>query len=105
MPRRSSPTALRRSCQCILHGSGNGHVDYVQGANIAGFMKVADDAGIRRGLAVTDVHQPRDADNRGHEAAEYVRAVSQSLVVRFTANDAHDDGRKKREKQSGLKMR
>ena len=27
---------------CILHGSGNGHVDYVQGANIAGFIKVAD---------------------------------------------------------------
>ena len=28
--------------QCILHGSGNGHVDYVKGANIAGFIKVAD---------------------------------------------------------------
>lgn len=28
--------------QCLLHGSENGHVDYVKGANIAGFIKVAD---------------------------------------------------------------
>jgi len=28
--------------QCILHGEENGHVNYVKGANIAGFIKVAD---------------------------------------------------------------
>ena len=27
---------------CLKHGSENGHVDYVKGANIAGFVKVAD---------------------------------------------------------------
>lgn len=28
--------------QCVIYGSQNGHVDYVDGANIAGFIKVAD---------------------------------------------------------------
>jgi glutamate dehydrogenase (NADP+) len=28
--------------QCVLHGSENGHVNYLKGANIAGFIKVAD---------------------------------------------------------------
>ena len=28
--------------QCIEHGSDNGYVNYVKGANIAGFIKVAD---------------------------------------------------------------
>jgi glutamate dehydrogenase (NADP+) len=28
--------------QCVLHGAENGHVDYVKGANIAGFIKVAE---------------------------------------------------------------
>lgn len=28
--------------QCVQHGSENGHVNYVKGANIAGFIKVAD---------------------------------------------------------------
>jgi glutamate dehydrogenase (NADP+) len=28
--------------QCLNHGSENGYVDYVRGANIAGFIKVAD---------------------------------------------------------------
>jgi len=27
--------------QCLMHGKENGHVDYVKGANIAGFVKVA----------------------------------------------------------------
>ncbi|MBU4134133.1 glutamate dehydrogenase, partial [bacterium] len=27
--------------QCVKYGSGGGYVDYVKGANIAGFMKVA----------------------------------------------------------------
>ena len=28
--------------QCVEHGNHNGQVDYVKGANIAGFVKVAD---------------------------------------------------------------
>jgi glutamate dehydrogenase (NADP+) len=28
--------------QCVEYGSTNGRVDYVKGANIAGFVKVAD---------------------------------------------------------------
>ncbi len=28
--------------QCVAHGATNGRVDYVRGANVAGFMKVAD---------------------------------------------------------------
>lgn len=28
--------------QCVLHGAENGYVDYVKGANIAGFIKVAE---------------------------------------------------------------
>lgn len=28
--------------QCVKHGNDNGHMDYVKGANIAGFIKVAD---------------------------------------------------------------
>ena len=28
--------------KCVLHGEQEGHVDYVKGANIAGFIKVAD---------------------------------------------------------------
>jgi len=28
--------------KCVLHGKSNGYVDYVKGANIAGFVKVAD---------------------------------------------------------------
>jgi glutamate dehydrogenase (NADP+) len=28
--------------RCLEYGSSNGHVDYVKGANIAGFKKVAD---------------------------------------------------------------
>ncbi len=28
--------------KCVLHGAENGHVNYVKGANIAGFIKVAD---------------------------------------------------------------
>ena len=27
--------------QCVEHGSENGYVDYVKGANIAGFVKVS----------------------------------------------------------------
>ena len=28
--------------RCLAHGARDGHVDYVRGANIAGFKKVAD---------------------------------------------------------------
>ena len=28
--------------KCVLYGKGDGYVDYVKGANIAGFVKVAD---------------------------------------------------------------
>jgi glutamate dehydrogenase (NADP+) len=28
--------------KCVDHGSHNGHVNYVQGANVAGFLKVAE---------------------------------------------------------------
>ena len=28
--------------KCVEYGSSDGHVDYVKGANIAGFVKVAD---------------------------------------------------------------
>lgn len=28
--------------QCVTHGQADGHIDYVKGANIAGFIKVAD---------------------------------------------------------------
>jgi glutamate dehydrogenase (NADP+) len=27
--------------QCVAHGTANGYTNYVKGANIAGFMKVA----------------------------------------------------------------
>ncbi|NIP88458.1 MAG: glutamate dehydrogenase, partial [Gammaproteobacteria bacterium] len=33
----------RIHAQCVAHGRGDsGHIDYVRGANIAGFLKVAD---------------------------------------------------------------
>ena len=32
----------RIHARCVEHGESNGRVDYVRGANIAGFKKVAD---------------------------------------------------------------
>ena len=42
LDQRLQDIMLRVHKQCVQHGRTNGHVDYVTGANLAGFTKVAE---------------------------------------------------------------
>lgn len=49
-------------------------------------------------------HHPADAEQRSHEAAEAIQAVTEPLLVGFLGHHTEDDAAHQSKKKSGFKM-